>query len=72
VRAARFEDLKVPNPIKVAVSPLDTAVTMAAMTASSALAAAALDRFASLVLAVPEFRRNLAAASWERSEASRV
>ena len=43
-RAARFDDLKVPKPTRVTVSPLDTAFVTAAITASSALPAAALLR----------------------------
>src|SRR5574340_1084653 len=42
VRAARLEDLKVPKPTRVTVSPFETALTTASRMASSALPAAAL------------------------------
>ena len=42
VRAARFDTLKVPNPINVTVSPLFRALVMFSMVASSARQASAL------------------------------
>ena len=42
VRAARLTDLKVPKPTRVTVSPLATALTMAAMAAVSARSESAL------------------------------
>lgn len=51
VRAARLDDLKVPKPTRVTLSPLETAFVIAAIAASRALPAAALDSSASLATA---------------------
>jgi hypothetical protein len=50
IRAARFDDLKLPKPTRVTGSPLETDLTMAAMTADSAFSAAALLISASLAV----------------------